>query len=58
MEINLTEKELNAILACIIVTEDSISNNVLMVRLVDKVALNKVSLDNLWVKLDNQKEQK
>ena len=55
MKIEIIEKELNAILTCIIIAEDSISNNILMVRLIDKKAIGKVNLDNLWVKLNKAK---
>jgi len=54
MEIKLTKKEIRAIMSCVIITEDSIDNNVLMVRLYDKKMLKNVNLDDLYIKLSNQ----
>ena len=56
MEIKLTEKEITAVLSCIIITEDSIGNNVLMVRLIDKRNLKNIELDALYVKIANQQK--
>ena len=54
MKLDLTEKEVKIILSCIAITEDSISNNILMVRLIDKKMLAKVNLDDLYIKVNSQ----
>lgn len=54
MKIDLTKDEIKTILSCIAITEDSISNNILLVRLVDKKMLAKVSLDDLYIKVNSQ----
>lgn len=54
MKVDLTEKEVKVILSCITITEDSISNNILMVRLIDKKMLAKINLDNLYIKINYQ----
>ena len=54
MKIDLDKKEVKVILSCISITEDSISNNILMVRLIDKSMLAKINLDDLYIKINSQ----
>lgn len=56
MKLELSKREIKAMLACIIITEDSIDNNVLMVRLIDKKALKNTDLDDLYVKIHKSME--
>ena len=54
MKLDLTEEEAKIILSCIAITGDSISNNILLVRLIDKKMLAKVNLDALYIKVNSQ----
>jgi len=53
MKIKLSKKEIRALMTCISVAEESISNNVVMATPKERKRLDKINLDNLYIKLSN-----
>jgi len=51
MKINLTKKEIRAIMTCVYLTSDSIENNIFMTTPGERRKLDKINLNDLYVKL-------
>ena len=58
MKIDLNEEEIRALMSCIAITDDSISNNVLMATMNDQRNLRKVNLDDLYIKISDAQIKK
>ena len=53
MQIKLTKKEIRVLMDCVSVTEESINNNVVMASQKQRKRLDKINLDDLYIKLSN-----
>jgi hypothetical protein len=53
MKIKLTKIEIRALMSCISITEGSLNNGVVMATQKQKRRLNKINLDDLYIKLAN-----
>ena len=53
MQIKLTKKEIRVLMDCVSITEESISNNVVMASQKQRKRLDKINLDDLYIKLSN-----
>ena len=53
VRVDLHKKEIKALMDCVSVTEESISNDVVMVSRKQMKRLDKINLDDLYIKLSN-----